>query len=159
MPSIAVDTPLGFLTVIEEHGSITSLSSTGHDECQETELLRLARDQLLAYFTGRLQRFDLPIAPAGSLFQRAVWNAMLRIPYGQTRAYGALAAELSNTARSVGQACGTNPIPIIIPCHRVVGATGKMIGYSGFRGTATKEFLLGLEGAIAQPLPFDIARY
>jgi methylated-DNA-[protein]-cysteine S-methyltransferase len=84
---------------------------------------------------------------------------MLRIPYGQTRSYGALAAELASTARSVGQACGTNPISIIIPCHRVVGATGKMIGYSGFRGTATKEFLLGLEGAIAPPLPFDVARF
>ncbi len=159
MPSITIDTPLGFLTIVEEHGNITALSSTGHGESREAELLRSARDQLLAYFEARLHRFDLPLAPAGSLFQRAVWNAMLRIPHGQTRSYGALAAELASTARSVGQACGTNPIPIIIPCHRVVGATGKMIGYSGFRGTATKEFLLGLEGAIARPLPFDIARF
>jgi methylated-DNA-[protein]-cysteine S-methyltransferase len=158
MPSIAVDTPLGFITISEEHGHIVSLCSLNAPESDQTAVLRAARDQIAAYFVGRLKAFDLPVAPAGSAFQRDVWNAMLDIPYGQTRTYGALAAGLSSTARSVGQACGANPIPIIIPCHRVVGATGQMVGFSGFRGTATKEYLLGLEGAIAPTLPFEHAR-
>lgn len=157
MPTITVDTPLGILTVVEIDGCITAVSSGTAGQGDATALLRSAREQLSAYFQGSLTTFDLPVAPDGSAFQRAVWDLMLRIPYGQTRTYGALATELSSTARSVGQVCGTNPIPIIIPCHRVVGAAGKMVGYSGFRGVATKEFLLCLEGAIAPRLPFERA--
>lgn len=154
MPSITFTTPLGWLTVEEAESRITAISKGRPGQCDKTSLLESARDQLNAYFDGRLKEFDLPLAPAGTEFEQAVWDAMCRIPYGKTRSYGAVAMELSSTARSVGQACATNPIPIVIPCHRIVGADGKMVGYSGFQGRISKEFLLGLEGAMTQSLPF-----
>lgn len=105
----------------------------------------LAR-QLLAYFAGDLQAFDLPLAPAGSAFQHRFYAALCAIPYGQTRTYGELAADLGVSAQAIGQACGANPIPILIPCHRVLGADG-LGGYSGKGGVETKVSLLRLEGA------------
>ena len=90
---------------------------------------------------------NLPLAPAGSNFEHAVWDAMLRIPYGRTRSYGEIARDIGGEARAVGGACGSNPIPIIIPCHRVLAANGRSGGYSGRGGTQTKHFLLALEGA------------
>ena len=107
-------------------------------------MLRRARAQLDAYFDGELTAFDLPLAPAGTAYQRRVWQALCAIPYGETRCYGDIARLAGGSARSVGQANGRNPIPIIIPCHRVVAA-GHLGGYSGGDGIATKRALLDLE--------------
>ena len=110
-----------------------------------TPLLADARDQLLAYFEGKRRTFDLPLDPQGSAHQLAVWQVMQTIPHGETRTYGWLANQIGSHARAVGSACGANPIPVIIPCHRVMGASGKLTGFSGGRGVETKRQLLDLE--------------
>jgi methylated-DNA-[protein]-cysteine S-methyltransferase len=101
--------------------------------------------QLNAYFTGTLRAFDLPVEPAGTPFQRRVWRALQDIPYGETESYGALARRLGDAraVRAVGLANGANPISIVIPCHRVIGANGSLVGYGG--GLANKRALLDLE--------------
>ena len=137
--------PLGPLTICEEGGHIVRL---GWDDARDeapTPLLREAARQLGAYFAGELTRFDLPLKPGGSDFGRRVWRAMSAIPYGETATYGALARELGSSARAVGRACGANPIPVIVPCHRVVARGGGSGGYSGRGGLQTKNFLLELE--------------
>lgn len=150
MPQLSLHTPIGEITVSEEDGAVVSIDwGWGRDQT-ETSLLRRARDQLHAYFDGELTVFDLPLAPAGTPYRRAVWNALREIPYGQTRSYGDIARAAGGSARSVGQANGRNPIPIVIPCHRVVGS-GHIGGYSGGDGLATKRFLLALEGAADDP--------
>ncbi|MDX6224315.1 MAG: methylated-DNA-[protein]-cysteine S-methyltransferase [Frankiales bacterium] len=107
--------------------------------------------QLEAYFTGERTDFDLPLAPRGTPFQLAVWAALLEIPYGQTCSYGQLAARigLPHASRAVGAANGSNPLPIVVACHRVIGASGKLTGYGG--GLDRKRLLLDLESA-APPL-------
>jgi methylated-DNA-[protein]-cysteine S-methyltransferase len=101
--------------------------------------------QLTEYFAGTRRDFDLPLAPAGTPFQQRVWKALLRIPYGETMSYGELAARIGqrSASRAVGLANGSNPLPIVIPCHRVIGANGTLTGYGG--GLAIKERLLALE--------------
>jgi len=101
--------------------------------------------QLRAYFAGALETFDLPLAPGGTPFQQRVWNELCKIPYGETISYGQLAQRIGNpnASRAVGLANGSNPIPIIIPCHRVIGSNGKLTGYGG--GLPIKEKLLALE--------------
>lgn len=106
--------------------------------------------QLRRYFAGELTSFEVPLAPSGSAFQLAVWAALTRIPYGRTTSYGAIARALGKPAsasRAVGAANGQNPIAVIIPCHRVIGADGGLAGYGG--GLTRKELLLRLEGAAA----------
>jgi len=110
-------------------------------------LLDEAARQLQAYFEGKLSHFDLPLAPAGSPFENRVWTEMQQIPYGETRCYGDLAAAIGSAPRAVGGACGRNPIPIVVPCHRGLAKTG-MGGYSGQGGLDTKRALLRLEGAL-----------
>jgi methylated-DNA-[protein]-cysteine S-methyltransferase len=111
-------------------------------------LLARARDELGEYFDGTRTRFDLPLAPAGSVFERRVWDLLREIPYGTTTTYGALARRLGDprASRAVGAANGRNPIPIIVPCHRVVGARGELTGFGG--GIACKRWLLEHEGAL-----------
>lgn len=149
--AIALNSPLGRLAVREVDGHIVSVSWIDDDDAAgvapPTPLLLRAAQQLDAYFYCGLKQFDLPLAPAGSPLERAVWEAMLKIPYGQTRSYGEIARAVDGMARAVGAACGSNPIPIIIPCHRVLAADGRSGGYSGRGGTDTKHFLLALEGA------------
>jgi methylated-DNA-[protein]-cysteine S-methyltransferase len=101
--------------------------------------------QLRAYFAGQRRTFELPLAPEGTPFQQRVWRELLNIPYGQTISYGELARRLGNPngSRAVGLANGANPISIVIPCHRVIGSTGKLTGYGG--GLKTKQWLLALE--------------
>jgi methylated-DNA-[protein]-cysteine S-methyltransferase len=113
----------------------------------DTALLRETRRQLVAYFAGRQRTFDLPIATRGTLFQRRVWHALREIPYGTTRSYADIARQLGtpNATRAVGAANGRNPVPIIVPCHRVLGSDGSLTGFGG--GIETKRFLLRLEGA------------
>jgi len=145
MPQLSFLTPLGPLTLSEEDGAIVALDwGRGRDQ-EETPLLVMARDQLQDYFDGQRSSFDLPLAPHGSAYQKRVWAALCAIPTGETRSYGDLAASLGSVARAVGQANGANPIPIIIPCHRVVGAGGALGGYSGGEGAPTKRYLLELE--------------
>ncbi|RKK02786.1 methylated-DNA--[protein]-cysteine S-methyltransferase [Pseudoroseomonas wenyumeiae] len=145
MPQLSLLTPLGALTLSEDDGAIVALDwGRGRDQ-QETPLLRAAADQLQDYFDGRRVQFDLPLAPFGSPFRQRVWAALRAIPPGETRGYGDLARELGTAARAIGGANGANPIPIIIPCHRVVGAAGALGGYSGGEGPQTKRFLLELE--------------
>jgi len=148
---ITVASPLGPLTVAERDGAIVALDWGTSPAEDRTPLLLTAAQQLDAYSYCELRAFDLPLAPAGSAFQQAVWREMLAIPRGRTRTYGELAASLDGVARAVGGACGSNPIPVIIPCHRVLAAGGKMGGYSGKGGVATKRFLLELEGARLPP--------
>lgn len=146
MPHASLTCPLGPLTVFEEQGAIVALEWGRAGNPEPSPLLKEALHQLDAYFDRRLTRFELPLWPAGSPFQRAVWERMRAIPYGEARSYGELAAALGNVARAVGGACGRNPIPIVIPCHRVVGGAGRLGGYSGGDGQATKRALLALEG-------------
>jgi methylated-DNA-[protein]-cysteine S-methyltransferase len=144
MPQLSFHTPLGPLTLSEEDGAIVALDwGWGRDQA-ETTLLRNGRTQLQAYFDRTLQAFDLPLNPAGSPYRQGVWRQLMRIPFGHTQSYAGVAAAAGGSARSVGGANGANPIPIIIPCHRVVGTAG-LGGYSGGEGLATKRFLLALE--------------
>ena len=117
-----------------------------HDRLEPGLLLRL-QEQLEAYAAGHRRTFDLPLRLHGSPFSQRVWAALQRIPFGETRSYGQLAAELGdlNLSRAVGRANGANPVSILVPCHRVIGANGTLTGYAG--GLAMKERLLRLEGA------------
>jgi methylated-DNA-[protein]-cysteine S-methyltransferase len=115
------------------------------DWLQDEAPLRAAVEQLRSYFAGELREFTLPLAPSGTAFQLQVWNELTRIPYGETICYGELADRIGNpkASRAVGLANGCNPIAIIVPCHRVIGASGKLTGYGG--GLPIKERLLALE--------------
>lgn len=114
----------------------------------DNALLRETRSQLDGYFAGQRRDFELPLQPAGTAFQREVWAMLARIPYGETWSYGELARRIGKPAavRAVGAANGRNPIPIVLPCHRVIGADGSLTGFGG--GLPTKAFLLRLEGAL-----------
>lgn len=139
--------PVGDLTISEEDGVIVSVDWGWSSLQAETPLLLRAKDQLDQYFDGKRHDFDLPLAASGTPFQRRVWQAMRDIPYGATRSYGDLARTLDSAPRAIGQACGRNMIPILIPCHRVLGSQGSIGGYSGGAGLETKRSLLRLEGA------------
>jgi methylated-DNA-[protein]-cysteine S-methyltransferase len=146
--AMSVDTPVGVLALMERDGAIVAVHWGKAKQETETPLLAAAKAQLDGYFFCGLKNFELPLAPSGTDFDRQVWRAMLEIPWGRTKTYGEIAAALGGTARNVGTACGRNPIPIIIPCHRVVGADGAMIGYSGGAGVESKVALLALEGVL-----------
>ncbi|MGO8917090.1 MAG: methylated-DNA--[protein]-cysteine S-methyltransferase [Stellaceae bacterium] len=149
MPRLTLESPLGRLTLFEEEGALAALDWGGtRSTGAPTPLLLQAKRQLEGYFAGKLTAFDLPLAPRGSAFERDVWRLMAEIPYGETRSYGDLAEALGAAPRAVGQACGRNPLPILIPCHRVLAAGGALGGYSGGRGVETKRRLLILEGAL-----------
>lgn len=144
MPQLSLHTPLGALTFSEEDGAIVALDwGWGRDQ-DESGLLTRARDQLHEYLDGERQQFELPIRPGGSAYQRQVWEVLLSIPYGKTSTYLDVARMAGGGARSVGQANRCNPIPILIPCHRVIGTYG-IGGYSGAEGLVTKQYLLQLE--------------
>ena len=146
MPRLSLTSPVGALTLLEEDGALISLT-WGRDRApSETPLLGRARRALERYFAGERAPFDLPLAPRGSPFQRRVWDLMRAIEAGQTRTYGELARDMGSAPRAVGGACASNPIAIIIPCHRVVAARG-LGGYSAPGGLALKLALLRLEGA------------
>jgi methylated-DNA-[protein]-cysteine S-methyltransferase len=149
MPRLSLESPLGRLSLFEEDGRIAAVDWGGRRSAGEpTGLLLQAKRQLEAYFNGRLTKFDLPLAPRGSPFELRVWQLMAEIPYGETRSYGDLATALAAPPRAIGQACGRNPLPILIPCHRVLAAGGALGGYSGGTGVDTKRRLLILEGAL-----------
>ena len=151
VPQLSLHTPVGDLTISEEDGAIVALDwGWGRDQT-ETPLLLRARDQLQEYFDAERMEFDLPLAPMGTEYYRKVWAALCRIPAAATRTYGDIAREAGGSARSVGTANSRNPIPILIPCHRVVAGNG-LGGYSGGDGLPTKLYLLDLEARAAAAL-------
>jgi methylated-DNA-[protein]-cysteine S-methyltransferase len=142
--------PLGPITLVEEAGSLTRLSwgdAASYPPCEASALLDRARAQLEGYFRGGRDGFDLPLVPRGTAFQQKIWEALRHIPYGETWSYAELARQTDSVARAVGQACGANPIPIVIPCHRVLAENGGLGGFSAVGGSDSKSFLLELEGA------------
>jgi methylated-DNA-[protein]-cysteine S-methyltransferase len=143
-----MSTPLGPITLFEEERALIAIESGRAPDAESTALLREAKRQLDAYFDGELQVFDLPLAPRGSDFQISVWQELRRIPYGALKTYGEIAKLLGTASRAVGGACARNPLPIVVPCHRVVGTGDRLTGYSGGGGLDTKRALLRLEGAI-----------
>ncbi len=156
MISAVHESPVGPLTLMSDGKALThcefedprypfEVAPRGEDA-----IIAKARRQLDAYFAGKLRAFDLPLAPRGTDFQQRVWTALLTIPYGVTRSYGQQAAAIGSpkAVRAVGLANGRNPIAIIIPCHRVIGANGSLTGYGG--GMARKRLLLDLEQGAPQ---------
>jgi methylated-DNA-[protein]-cysteine S-methyltransferase len=164
MPAQTVmDTPIGPLLLVAGDGGLQEIRfgaggatrPLAEDrQADGTDIPREARAQLAAYFAGRLREFDLPLAPRGGAFELRVWQALLEIPYGTTCSYSDIARRLGSpgASRAVGAANGRNPIPIVVPCHRVIGADGSLTGYGG--GLETKRYLLRLEGALQADL-FD----
>ena len=151
-----VPSPVGALTLVADGAALTAILWE-HDDPARVRVGTLvedgthpvligARDQLTAYFAGRLRVFTVPLAFRGTPFQKAVWQALLTIPFGETRSYGAIAKQIGmpTASRAVGAANRMNPISIIAPCHRVVGSTGALTGFAG--GLFAKEWLLTLEG-------------
>lgn len=143
---LSMHSPVGDLTISEDGGAIVAIDWGWVADQSDAPLLREARRQLHDYFDGRRAAFDLALAPVGTTYQQRVWQALCTIPSGSTRTYAEIARCVGGSPRAVGGANGRNPIPIVIPCHRVV-ATGGLGGYSGGDGLPTKRFLLALEGA------------
>lgn len=145
-----IDTPIGIICVESNEEAITGLffeknKTQYKQEKPETDLLKRAGEQLKEYFSGKRKTFDLPLSPSGTEFQKKVWKALCTIPYGETRSYGEIAAQIGNpkACRAVGGANNKNPIMIFIPCHRVIGADGSLVGFGG--GIDAKKFMLDLE--------------
>ena len=145
MSALTADSPLGRITLVEEDGAITALD-WGGEGADHTPVLDEAQRQLAAYFAHQLTEFDLPLAPDVSANQQRFLDALLAIPFGETKTYGEIAKETGLSAQAAGQACGANPIAIVIPCHRVIG-TGNLGGFSARGGIETKVALLKHEGA------------
>jgi methylated-DNA-[protein]-cysteine S-methyltransferase len=163
---VILDSPIGPLTLVAADGMLTGLyldeprSGSARREPRAevlgppadpaSEPFAAAADQLEAYFAGQLTEFTLPLAPAGTAFQRSVWAGLREIPYGETWSYGQLASKIGSptAARAVGLANGRNPIAVVIPCHRVIGSDGSLTGYGG--GLDRKRYLLDLEAKVRQ---------
>ncbi|MFD2204883.1 methylated-DNA--[protein]-cysteine S-methyltransferase [Kiloniella antarctica] len=155
MPQLTFLSPQGYLKIVENDGNITHLNwvteqSIGLEKCVNTDLLLETKKQVLAYFEGKKTNFlDLPLSPKGTQFQQNVWTALSNIQYGKVKTYGDIAREVGSVARAVGGACGANPIPIIIPCHRVIAGNQNLGGFSGGQqgqGDQSKKELLLIEG-------------
>jgi len=148
-----VDTPIGAILIAVDGSAIVETYFAGArpkpDWIRDDDAFPEAATQLRDYFAGIRQTFDLPLTPRGTEFQQSVWSALLEIPYGQTTTYSAIANKIGRPAavRAVGAANGANPIPIIIPCHRVIGANGSLTGFGG--GLDVKRQLLALEARVA----------
>src|SRR5262245_20126668 len=144
-----VETPIGPLWLTAGADGLVSIDFHGPAAARSGDALsRAAEEQLRAYFDGELERFDLPLAPRGTAFQRRVWDAVAAIAYGTTTTYAALAASLGDPRafRAVGAANGRNPLPVVVPCHRVIGTSGALTGYGG--GLEVKRALLALEARL-----------
>ena len=141
-----LSSPVGPLTLIEREGGIAELEWDASGGAAPTPLLGQAIAEMERYFAGTLTAFTVPLKPRGSAFQQKFYAALCAIPFGETRTYGELATELGVSAQAIGQACGANPLPIMIPCHRVLGAS-SLGGFSGRGGVEAKVALLKHEGA------------
>ncbi len=158
-----IETPFGAMQIgVDSNGVLLEVSLPNRGPFRDSRAampmgaragMKRAHSQLLEYFTGARRTFDLPLDARGTEFERSIWERLRAIPYGRTTSYGAIAAELGllNGARAVGRANGTNPIPIVIPCHRVIGSNGELTGFGG--GLPLKRALLEFEGALAPELP------
>ena len=150
------ETELGSVTFVEEDGALLAISTHRVYEgvSQETALIKEAHRQLSEYLKGERKMFDLPLQMKGTDFQQRVWNALLEIPYGETRSYKQIAEAIGNpkAVRAVGMANNRNPLLIVVPCHRVIGADGKLVGYGA--GIEKKEFLLRLEKRVFEDACF-----
>lgn len=148
--SYCYNTKIGPITIVEQNGKIIEIRfGKEYREIQkETIVIQQASKQLEEYFAGRRKKFTVEIEAKGTAFQQQVWEALRQIPYGETRTYGQIAQKIGNVnaSRAVGMANNKNPIPIIIPCHRVIGSNGKLIGYAG--GLDIKEKLLEIENTL-----------
>lgn len=154
-----IDSPVGLLMIAAGNDGLRHIEFSNprhpirmHGDWRqgESDTLQAAETQLGEYFEGKRRVFDLPLAPHGTEFQLLVWRELANIPFGTTRNYAQLAQRIGNPSaiRAVGAANGRNPLPIVLPCHRVIGADGAMVGFGG--GVAVKEFLLQLEGAMPE---------
>ena len=144
----SIKTPIGTLYIVEENEKIIEIRyKTPKDNALEkdTKLLQKAEKEIDEYFKGERKEFDLPLNPKGTEFMKKVWKELQKIPYGKTATYGEIAKRIGNpkASRAVGMANHKNPIPIIIPCHRVVGKNNKMVGYA--LGISNKKYLLDIE--------------
>ena len=149
-----MESPIGVLALVEKEETLKEIRFGGEihqgEEEMETPFLRRAAGELREYFQGTRREFSIPMAPEGTEFQKKVWKALTAIPYGETRSYGEIAKIVGNdkASRAVGMANHNNPIPILIPCHRVIGKSGKLTGYAG--GLDKKTALLELERSVLQ---------
>ncbi len=153
-----LETPIGTLRLLAQGEALVAIRFPGEGGVEEPParpaprggVLALARQQLAEYFAGERTRFDLPLAAEGTPFQRRVWSALSGIPYGETRSYAAIAAAVGSPAavRAVGAANGRNPLPIVVPCHRVIGSDGRLTGFGG--GLPTKAWLLQHERGVLE---------
>ena len=160
------DTPIGVLTVAADREGLRHIrfASERHpirqdgDWKRDAGAVRDAREQLLEYFAGKRRQFDLPLHPVGTTFQTKVWNTLAEIPFGATWSYLDLANRIGDAkaTRAVGAANGRNPLPIVLPCHRVIGSNGSLTGFGG--GLPIKQFLLEHEGARQRSLAFEDSR-
>lgn len=146
------DTILGSVTFVEENGALVVVTTHPYQPkeeiYQETPVIKEAFAQLSEYFSGKRKVFNLPLLLKGTDFQKQVWQALLKIPFGETRSYKQIAEAIGNpkAVRAVGMANNKNPLLIVVPCHRVIGANGKLVGYAV--GLDKKEYLLRLEGSL-----------
>lgn len=149
-----LNTPLGILQIKADDGAVKEITFTQYTEGDikqlehfDNAIIKELKQELLAYFDRKLFSFHVPLAPEGTQFQKKVWDMLSGVSYGNTNSYKDLALKLNSpkSIRAIGTANGANPIPIIIPCHRVIGSDGSLVGYAG--GLWRKQFLLGLEGA------------
>jgi methylated-DNA-[protein]-cysteine S-methyltransferase len=153
--TVCFSSSLGLIEVESSHVGVTRVRLSARGRAREVgdgaalESARRTRDEILAYLAGERRGFSVPPVLEGTEFQRAVWAELLRVPYGETRTYGEVAAAVGRprAARAVGAACGANPLPIVIPCHRIVGGSGSLVGFGG--GVEMKEKLLALEGTLS----------
>jgi len=155
MNTVTVSTPIGDLQLVSDGQSLVKIAFPGQyqqaeGDSKEDAVLAKAAKQLGEFFDGQRRHFDLPLAPAGTQFQREVWTQLAKIPYGEVRSYRDIAAEIGRPAavRAVGAANGRNPLPIVVPCHRVIGADGSLTGFAG--GLERKRQLLVLEGYLQE---------
>ncbi|MEE4662068.1 MAG: methylated-DNA--[protein]-cysteine S-methyltransferase [Halieaceae bacterium] len=151
--SLSLESPVGDLRLVATDEALLRVEFTGHHtnigRPGKNAILQTACDQLREYFAGQRQAFSLPVAPQGTDFQRQVWAALQAIPFGSTRSYAEIAHAIGKprAVRAVGAANARNPLPLVVPCHRVIGSNGRLTGFAG--GLATKQFLLTLEGVTA----------
>jgi methylated-DNA-[protein]-cysteine S-methyltransferase len=153
-----IDTPFGKLKLVASQKGLAAVLWEKDDPRRvrlgplkpgsNNKFIDQAEGQLKAYFSGKLKKFTVPLDFKGTDFQKSVWKTMSEIPYGETATYGGIAMALASGARAVGTACGRNPIPIIVPCHRVLGSGSSEGGFSGGQGLPTKRKLLALEGVV-----------
>ncbi|TVR83745.1 MAG: methylated-DNA--[protein]-cysteine S-methyltransferase [Rhodospirillales bacterium] len=159
MITSTIHTPIGPLRLDASEGALVGLSwirgpsAPAAEDPPSDPLIAAVSAQLQAYFAGQLTDFRFALRPRGSPFQHRIWALLRTIPFGTTLSYAALAARADTAPRAAAAACAANPIPIVIPCHRVIAASGALAGYSGGDGIATKRFLLNLEQAPRHPVP------